>query len=175
MKRVVILCLLLIVGGCRGEPVLMLNDFETEDDLARLTWRCPFWIEPTGAFTTSGARGLAVEFATGVYPTIELREVPADWHAYRWFEVDLWAPNLAGRELMLRLDDQGDVEEFADRFEMTVPLTGAPQHLRIPLERVAAGNGGRRQDLHRMRRVLFYFQSLDERAIVYFDKVQCSR
>ncbi len=175
MKRWWLLVLaLLVLAGCRPDT-LMLNDFETDADLGRLTWRCRYWLEQTTAFVTGGEAGLSIEFPTGEYPTLELREIPADWRGYKWLEADLWAPGQAGGELLIRIDDQGDSENFADRFTLTVPLTGDPQHVRVPLERVQRGNGGRRLDLGRMNRILFYLKASERRVTWHLDGVRLTR
>ncbi|MDP8225308.1 MAG: hypothetical protein P9L99_18245 [Candidatus Lernaella stagnicola] len=168
------LLLLVLLAGCRGDT-LMINSFETDADLDALTWRCPYWIERTTSFATHGGQGLAVEMPPGEYPTLELRDVPADWRGYRYFEVDLSLPELPGGELFIRIDDQGDSERFADRFTLTVPLTGKPQHVRVPLERIERGNGGRRLDLSAMDRILFYLKHSDRRVTCYLDGVRLSR
>jgi hypothetical protein len=174
MKRLAWLPLLLLLVACRPDP-LLLNDFETEADLDRLTWRCPYWIEATQDLVTSGAHGLLVEFPPETYPTLELREVPADWAGYAFFEADLSAPNAAGEEMFIRIDDAGDSEAFADRFTYTVPLTGKAQHVKIPLERIAAGNGGRPLDLSEMDRILFFMKSTDRRLTWFLDGVKLTR
>jgi hypothetical protein len=76
---------------------------------------------------------------------------------------------------MIRIDDDGDVENFADRFERAIELTGAPQRVRLSLDEVFRGNGGRPLNPRRMRRVLFYFQRLDARATLLLDNVRLTR
>jgi len=174
MTRHLALLSLVALVAC-GPTTLTLNDFESAADLDRLTWRCPMWLQATDQFVTSGRAGLLVEFPTGVYPTLELWDVPADWGRHRWFEADLFAPDAGGEELMIRIDDQGDCESFADRFEITVPLTGAPQQVRIPLDRVARGNGGHPLDLRHMKRVLFYLKSADRRITWFLDGVRVTQ
>jgi hypothetical protein len=161
--------------GCRQPDVLVINDFESPADFDRFSYRCHYWLAPTTKFVTSGAQGLSMEYPPGEYSTVELREIPGDWRGYQWFEMDVWAPDLDGETLMVRMDDRGNVKDFADRFEMAVHLTGEPQHVRVPLDRVRRGDGGRPQDLGRMRRLLFYFQKLDRRVIVYLDGVKLTK
>lgn len=173
MKRWAALFLLLVTA-CGG-GTLSLNDFETDADLDRLTWRCPSWLDRTDQFVVSGQSGLLVEFPPGVYPTLELWNIPGNWYWYRWLEADLAAPGAEGLEMMIRIDDQGDSENFADRFTFTAPLTGRPQRIRIPLDRVARGNGGRPLDLHRIDRVLFYLKETDRRVTWYLDGVRLTR
>jgi len=165
----------LLAGGCERPDVLPLNDFETEQDLDRLTWRCPYWLEASPHFVTGGERGLLVEFPARLYPTLELREVPADWRTYTALEADILAPDSAGAELLIRIDDQGDSRRFADRFDRAIPLTGKPQRLRIPLEDIRRGNGGRSLDLGRMDRILFYMKRTDRRVAWYLDRVCLTR
>jgi hypothetical protein len=169
------LLLAAVAFGCGNSDVLMINDFETARDLDCLKWRCHYWLEQTTEFATSGAHGLKMEFPAGEYPTVELWKVPRDWRGYTWFEADLWAPDLQGETLMIRIDDRGDATAFADRFELAVPLTGAPQHVRVPLDRIARGNGGRPQNLGAMRRILFYFGRTDRRVTLYLDGVKLTR
>jgi len=176
MKRLVVaLLLLLALSACRG-PELAINDFETEEDMLRLTWRCPYWLEQTTKFVTSGEHGLLVEMPPRQYPTLYLREVPADWRGYNMFEFDVLAPaGLAGQDLMVRIDDKGPSDNFADRFEAAVPLTGAPQHVQLPVERIGRGNGGRELDLGSIERVMFYLKQSDKRVMLYFDGVRLTR
>lgn len=170
-----LLVALLAPSGCRRPDVLSLNDFETAEELDRLTWRCPYWLEASPRFVTGGERGLLVEFPPRLYPTLELREVPGDWRGYTAFEADLFAPDSAGDELLIRIDDRGDSRDYADRFERVVPLTGEPQRLRIPLEEIRRGNGGRELDLSRMERVLFFLKRTDRRVVWYLDRVCLTR
>ncbi|HPQ69987.1 MAG TPA: hypothetical protein PKW95_12735 [bacterium] len=176
MKRLALFLLpLILLAACSPEPVRMINDFETESDLDRLTWRCPYWIERTDEFIAVGQYGLMVEMPAGIYPTLELWNIPENWSRYARFEFDVWGPGLAGRELFVRIDDQGSSERFIDRFEAIVELTGERQHVQLPLTRVHNGNGGRPLDLSRMERVLFYFKSADERITLYLDGVRLTR
>ncbi|NLH49952.1 MAG: hypothetical protein GX444_15335 [Myxococcales bacterium] len=175
-RRWLLLGLLATALTACGQPdTLSINDFETAGDLERLTWRCPYWLEPSTALVVSGKSGLAIDFPAGIYPTLELRTVPADWRGYRYLEADLWAPDPAARELMIRIDDAGDCDAFINRFEASEPLSGRPQHLRILLERIAAGNGGRTLDLAHIKRILFYFKQTDRRITWYLDGVRLTR
>ncbi len=176
MRRAVVLLLLLCaIVACGSRPVLMVNDFETPSDLLRLTWRCHYWLEQTVHLVTSGKRGLSVELPTGEFPTLELREIPADWRGYRWFEFDVEAPDLAGGELLVRIDDQGPSDRFADRYTGTVALTGRAQHVRLPVETIRHAAGGRELDLRHMFRVLFFLKQADRRHTIYFDRVCLTR
>jgi len=172
MRRLVFAAVIVaLVAACGGGPALMIEDFETRQDLDRLTWRCHYWLEQSAKLVTSGRFGLLVELPTGEFPTLELREFPANWRGYRWFEFDVLAPDLAGGELLVRIDDRGPSERFEDRFTGGVPLTGAPQHVRIPLERIRRGAGGRDLDLEHISRVLFFLKSADRRHALYLDRV----
>lgn len=166
---------LLLLAGCGSDPTLYLNSFETDEDLDRLVWRCPYWIEQTGRFVTHGEFGLLVELPPGDFPTLELREVPADWRGYSWFVADFSAPDLAGAELLIRIDDEGPSDRFADRFTATTALTGGPQTVRLPIERIRRGNGGRELDLKHIDRVLFFLKHAKQRHILLLDGVRLEK
>ena len=172
-SRLLFLCM--VFTACRGPESLTLNDFETEADLDRLTWRCPYWLERSAEFKPSGSYGLLVEFPSGEYPTLELREIPKDWRSYRWFEAQIWAPDLAGQKMSIRMDDAGNCDAYADRFDTVIELTGRPQMVRLPLEQVMHGNGGRRLELGRMYRILFFLQQSEVRHRWYLDGVRLVR
>jgi hypothetical protein len=176
MRRLAAVAVLaLLVVACGRSPVLMINDFESKTDLDRLTWRCHYWLEQSTRLVTSGRAGLSVDLPPGEFPTLELREIPPNWRGCRWFEFDVLASDLAGGELLVRIDDNGPSENFADRFTGVVPLTGRPQHVRFPLERIRRADGGRTLDLRHMFRVLFFLKRADRRHTIYLDRVCLTR
>ncbi len=91
------------------------------------------------------------------WPGLTVDEVLPDWRGYRSLLVDVANPGSLPVTLLIRIDDRGPGNRYADHYNnSTVLAPGARLQWRLPLSGLQRRTAGRSLDLAAMRRVILF-------------------
>lgn len=118
-----ILSVLVCLFCCGQRPAGgLLFDFESEDDLAGLFWRCRTWVQISSENAPVGDGWLKAELQPGQYPGIRFQGFPPDWSGYGGLSFKAEVPEKHGQNLYVRIDDKESGPGYNDRFNMIFEL-----------------------------------------------------
>jgi VanZ family protein len=107
--------------------------------------------------TSKDETTLYVQFATEPYPGIAIFEPAADWRGYSTLALDLTNPTAAQLRLVLRVNDAGHHNGYADRFNKVVRISPQTRSVvRVPLAEIEAAPATRRMDLSTIANVALF-------------------
>lgn len=168
-----LLLAVLAPAACRELPPFRF-DFEREADLDELGWNCRTLLRLSERFSTSGARGLEVEFhpdrsgGDGNHPGLTLRRFDGDWSSRRALLFEAFNPESSPIVLGIRVEDRKN-PPAADRYNGRQPLAPGPNRVRVPLTGLSATGTGRTLDLDSIRAVGVFLSNPDTRHTLYLD------
>jgi hypothetical protein len=149
------------------ENPLQLGSWQSETSADEAPAR--FALAPASAL--DGSNSLRISFAAGSWGSVCFSASDRDWSAYRALEFEIRAAVIPFA-LHLRIDDDGDVEQFDSRFNIVSPLRPDWMRSEIPIEQIAEGSGGRRLNLHAIRRICFFAGAEQNQQQAYLDNLK---
>ncbi|MCZ7584335.1 MAG: hypothetical protein M5R36_13905 [Deltaproteobacteria bacterium] len=162
-----------MVTACGKPPGGVIMDFEDEADLDRLLWKCHATFERTEAISGHGRYALTAKlFPEELYPGVEFFDPPRDWRGYRAFAFTVYAPDAAGETLHIRIDDNPDDRDFEGRYQGYVKLTGAVQHVEIPLDEIRNQPPQGPLSLGTIRKLVIYLYNQDKPRTLVLDDLR---
>ena len=94
----------------------ILLDFESDESLDQLFWKCHVSYTLSYENVTHGEKSLCIELYPDDYPGMMFRPRLKDWRGFQAFRVDIYNPNTNDTDLVLRIDDKKNPAGFDDRF-----------------------------------------------------------
>ncbi len=85
---------------------------------------------------TAGDWALQVDLKAGIYPGLEMPEVPPGWTGYRELAFDVTLESPQSLSLIVKIYDEAHNLETEDRFHYRAELTAGLNRIRIPLSEV---------------------------------------
>lgn len=113
--------------------VRVLFDFETDQELDRLSWACRVIYARDQQHATRGRYSLRVEVYPDDYPGFKTTDFRTDWRGYARLEIDVFNPLDEGISLAYRMDDRQDGPPHADRANGSFFLEPGPNALHMDL------------------------------------------
>ena len=152
-----------------------LGDFENEDEL-RL-WRGqggspghPTNIAFTRAHASQGEQSLRIVGGAGNWAGVNYDAGDKDWTSFRALVLDVFNPREPFR-VFVRVDDNGVVAKFADRYEHGFDLVPGWNRLRILTAELERGPQNRRLNLKAIRRVAVFTGDHEPERFWFLDYV----
>ena len=107
-RLILILIMALVLCGCRNEipQEKILFDFETEQDLDRVHWKCHALFSLSEEHATHGSRCLRLELYPSPYPGVTPMVREKDWSEFRNLCFDIYNPQERETEIAVRIDDR---------------------------------------------------------------------
>ena len=92
-----------------------------------------------------------------------------DWRGYSSFCFDVYNPNKQKIRISVRMDDQKDYPNYADRFNKSFILKPGMNRMRIPLDTLFTSGTHRKLNLKKIYRVLIFMTGPERRVVLYVD------
>jgi hypothetical protein len=132
---VIAVLLLAVLPACDRVPEGGgLFDFENEQQLSKIIWRCKTWIERATQNPPQGAYWLKVELQPDKYPGVRFAHIPKNWKGYGGLAFWAYAPGKAGQSLHLRIDDKNSGPGYDQRYNRIFTLEDSPKRFCAPLD-----------------------------------------
>lgn len=126
-------------NGCR-----VIYDFEREEDLDGLNWKCRSWYERSRDHATHGKWSLRVEmYPPETYPGLGLADLRGSWKGTRLVRLDMFNPGIQPVNVTFRIDDRKDNPPYEDRINRSVVLNPGMNHITIDFTTARTSGTGR--------------------------------
>ncbi|MHB8893973.1 MAG: hypothetical protein ACYC99_02190 [Candidatus Geothermincolia bacterium] len=175
-KASFLLVLTFVLLACQEKPCFDF-DFEQPAILDKLHWKCGTLYRLSSDHATSGTNSLEVTFYPGPpgvdesYPGLSLTDFERNWSGYRTLVFDAFVPGEKAINLALRIDDREN-PDYAERFNMAIPLAPGSNHIAIPQTRLVTSGSKKPLDLENIRETIFFLANPKERQTIFFDRIR---
>ncbi len=153
-----------------GEKVLL--DFESDEELDRVDWRCQALFTLSEEYVAHGARSLRMELYPSEYPGLSPKLALHDWRGYDALCFDVYNPQAETRTLSVRIDDRKDYPTYEDRFNARFLLEPGSNSVRIPLRQMVTSGMGRPLDLGGIQRLVIFVARPERRIVLFLDHLR---
>jgi hypothetical protein len=170
LPAAVLLFVLLLACGEREKP-LLLYDFETEEDLDRISWACHDRFSITDEWSASGLRSLRCRLPRGTYPGVRFLDFENDWRGFDTLALAVRNEGAEAVELVVRVDDRESGEEFGNRYNGVFSLAPGENSIRIPLEEIRRGPASRALDLSHIEQFLIFLRNGSDPPVLLVDRI----
>ena len=150
----------------------ILFDFESESDLKRLNWECHKWFELSGEHATSGEHSLKIILPPGQYPGINLEDIRKDWSSSRYLKMDIFNPSDEILKFHIRIDDNKNDWEYANRFDINFNLEQGANHISIPADSIKTNIHHRPLNLKKIERMMVFVPNNSQPRELYIDNIR---
>ncbi|MFB3891837.1 MAG: hypothetical protein ACE15C_07420 [Phycisphaerae bacterium] len=138
MKRIIaaLVLMALPLAGANGQDVKVLNGFNDEAQCAAFKWGVKF--ELTEERVTEGKKAAKVTFPAGKqYAGFGIpKELLARWGDYDYFAFDVFNPNDADVDIMIRIDDDKSTNDYSTQYCGTFRALAGANHFEIKTARL---------------------------------------
>jgi len=113
-----------------------------------------------------------MELYPSEYPGLKPFLKTNDWSGYKELCFDVY--NMAAQNIKLstRIDDQKDLPEYEDRFNMSFDLKFGMNHLRIPLDSLLTSGTHRQLDLRKIYRFYMFVVNPPRKVTLHVDYIR---
>jgi hypothetical protein len=165
---------MLILTGCAVKPATekVLFDFETDQELDRVDWKCHTLFSLSEEHATHGSKSLLMELYPSAYPGLAPILAEHDWRPYKSLRFDIYNPLETELEIIVRVDDKKKSDGYADRYNKAFRLGPGIKRVEIPLESLVTSGTKRNLDLKNINRFLIFMVSPTEKNVLYLDYIR---
>ena len=167
---IVLILILLFLTGCRIRSPLF-YDFETEDILDTLSWKCKTIFALSDKHPTSGQKCLKMELFPSSYPGITLNNFNSDWSKHTTLKLDIYNQEKASLRLAIRIDDTMD-PSYSNRYNNTFTLNPGANHIPIPLNSLVTSGANSKLNLSSIEKVLLFLVQPKGKRTLYLDNLR---
>ena len=150
----------------------ILFDFESDNDLEKLNWKCHKWYERSREHATSGQYSLRVELPPGQFPGILFNGIKNDWSKNKYLKMDVFNQSKDQLVFHIRIDDQKSGWDYAKRFDYNFALKPGMNHLSIPTDSIKTNIKPRPLDLKNIKRFMAFIPINPHRREFYIDNIR---
>ncbi len=161
---------LLLFAGCQRKPALH-YDFETEDALNTLSWRCKTIFSLSNKYPTSGQKCLKLELYPSPYPGIGLKNFKPDWSKNTILKFDIYNSEDISLRLTIRIDDAKD-PSYDDRYNHSITLSPGMNHISILFSSLVTSGTGRNINLESIQQVILFLVQPREKRTLFLDDIR---
>ena len=157
--------------SCREVPKhpLVLLDFEAEETLDEILWRCHTLFSLSDDWAGCGNRSLKFQFFPSDYPGFAYVLHKKDWRGYDRISIRVFVPGKEPVELMIRIDDRRKSDEYGDRFNKVYRLNPGHNEVVIRLDQLITTETQRKMALKNIYQIMWFMVNPDQRHTLYFD------
>lgn len=161
---------LLLSAGCQRKPAFH-YDFEAENRLDTLSWKCKTIFSLSDKHATSGQKSLKLELYPSPYPGVTLNKFNPDWSKYNTLKFDTYNQEKMSLRLAIRIDDKKD-PSYNNRYNHPIILSPGMNHISIPLSSLVTSGTNRNINLANVQQVILFLVQPKEKRIIYLDNVR---
>ena len=166
------LCLLAAVA-CSQYPEFAC-DFETEEELDYLYWKCGTGYSLSEEHASSGAKCLKVDLypassgSGNIYPGVAFIHFSKNWSGRNFLAFDIINPAPESLSLILRLDDR-DAPPYQDRYNGKLEIKPGLNSFKIPFNEFVTTGTQRKLRTDNISSVLLFLDNPEIKHTLYFD------
>ncbi len=170
---ILLILTLLVFAGCQRKPAFH-YDFEAEEILDTLSWKCKTIFSISDKHATSGQKCLEMDLYPSPYPGIALNKFNPDWSNHKTLNFDIYNQEEIPLRLAIRIDDAKD-PSYDDRYNHPVVLNPGTNYISIPLDSLITSGRNRNINLTSVQRVIFFLVQPEEKQTIYLDNVRLQK
>ena len=119
-----------------------------------------------------GSYSLRLDTIPRLHAGVLFQATAQDWSPYTELRFAVFNPGPGRSVLRMRVDDDGDSRNFTDRYNDAFLLVPGWNHVSVSTGALEAGSGGRRLNMKRITRLLFFTGPHEAPATFYIDGVE---
>jgi hypothetical protein len=170
---VITICVCVLLG-CTKPPTdeLVLLDFENDEELEQLFWKCFTLYSISGEHATHGRKSLKLELFPSSWPGVTPKLSVHDWRGFKAFGFDVYNPGESEIKINVRIDDRDDFPDYGNRYNHSFFLKPGLTRVEIPVEALITSGTQRILDLKRIYSVAIFLGHPKQKYILYLDAVR---
>ena len=165
-----LILMLLLFEGCQSKPAFH-YDFESEETLDTLSWKCKTLFSLSDKHPTSGQKCLKLELYPSPYPGITLNGFNHVWSKYNTLKFDIYNQEETPLRLTIRIDD-AENPPYDDRYNHSIILRPGMNHISILFSSLITTGTGRNIDLANIQRVILFLVQPREKLTLFLDDIR---
>jgi hypothetical protein len=170
--RVFILLILALslFTGCQRKPAFH-YDFETEEILDTLSWKCKTIFSLSDKHATSEQKCLEMNLYPSPYPGIALSNFNPDWSRHDTLKFDIYNQEDISLRLTIRIDDAKD-PSYNGRYNHPIILSPGMNHISILLNSLHTSETDRKINLTNVQQVILFLKQPEKKQTIYLDNIR---
>ena len=148
---------------------LVLLDFENDQQLDELGWKCGTNYERSKEHATSGRYSLKME----MYPRVTWpgfsKIIKTSWAGYDELSLNIFNPAPDPIQISYRIDDRHENPPYADRANGRFQLKTGANTIKLNLKKLKTSDGKRQLDLSKICSFLLFLHQPQEKITLYLD------
>jgi hypothetical protein len=170
-RSFILLTLTLIpLTGCQDRQQFY-YDFETDDTLDTLSWKCKTIFTLSDRYAASGQKCLKMELYPSPYPGVSLKNSDHDWSKHNTLNFNVHNQEKTPLRLSVRIDDTKD-PQYNNRYNHTFIIKPGMNNIAIPLNSLLASGTNRKLNLSKIESVILFLVQPYEKRTLYLDYVR---
>lgn len=170
-----LLCLLALTS-CevkQNPEIQIINDFEAEEALDGLFWKCRTVFTKSDHFVTHGSFGVMVEMYPDNYPGFgfSMADRPQSFSEQHRLMLDIFNPQPIDVSLHYRVDDRSS-PAYGDRVNGTLILSQGRNRVELTVDDMITTDRKRQLDLNKIGKILFFLSSPKEKITLHLDYIR---
>ncbi len=160
----------LFLTGCQREPAFH-YDFEAEETLGTLSWKCKTIFSLSEDHPTSGEKCLKLELYPSPYPGVTLNNFKNDWSMNNKLKFDIYNQEEAPLRLVIRIDDAKE-PSYDNRYNHPIILSPGMNHISILFNSLVTTGTNRNINLANIQQVILFLVQPSEKQTLFLDNVR---
>ncbi len=165
-----LILILSLFAGCQRKPTFH-YDFETEDILDTLSWKCKTIFSLSDKHPTSGQKCLKLELHPSPYPGITLNNFKTDWSRNTILKFDIYNSEDISLHLTIRIDDS-EYPSYDDRYNHSITLSPGMNHISILFSSLVTTGTDRNINLVSIQRVTIFLVHPRKKRTFFLDNIR---
>jgi len=152
-----------------NQQKLVLLDFENDQQLDELGWKCGTNYERSKEHATSGRYSLKME----MYPRVTWpgfsKIIKTSWVGYNELSLNIFNPAPDPIQISYRIDDRRGNPPYADRANGRFQLKSGANTIKLNLKKLKTSDGKRHLDLSKICSFLLFLHQPQKKVSLYLD------
>jgi hypothetical protein len=157
-------------GDVPGNVVLF--DFESDAELNQLYWKCYTLFSLSNEHVTHGTRSLRMELYPSNYPGLTPKLEVNDWRKFKAIYFDVYSPEKEEIMINVRIDDQKENPDYADRYNKQFILKPGQNQIRIPLGSLITSGTHRQLNLETIYKFIIFMGHPQKKHVLNVDFIR---
>lgn len=167
---IIFTCISLCFTGCQARQPFC-YDFEIDDTLDTLQWKCKTFYSLSDQHVTSGRKSLKVELYPSPYPGVTLTNFNPDWSGYDTLKFEVYNQEKILLNMGIRIDDTEN-PPHNNRYNRSLILKPGENYVSIPLNSLFTSETNRKLDISKVHELYLFLSSPKEKRTIFLDNVR---
>ncbi len=160
----------LLFEGCQSKPVFH-YDFESEEILDTLSWKCKTIFSLSDKHPTSGKKCLKLALYPSPYPGIVLNNFNPDWSKNTILKFDIYNSEDISLRLTIRIDD-AENPSYDDRYNHSIILNPGKNRISILFSSLVTTGTDRDINLANIHKVILFIIQPSQKRTIFLDDIR---